>query len=236
MSNETRALANFAADVADHELTIKHDAGLYRHLLIKAPGAREFWHEIITSPGQLTVRGDMGAYVFARLDDMFDFFVDDSRAGNWINPGYWAEKLEAAAPDSPARVYSTAVAERVIREHATELRESWDYLADPLAYWAEIDELVNVAEQGEDRLRQAVEDFEHWGATFSDSHEWDFSDYSYRFIWNLHAIVRAIKSYRAVKRAQAPERADRVTLARNDGMTLAELRLEAAQRVSGGTR
>ena len=42
------------------------------------------------------VGGDIGDFVFRRLNDMFEFFRDDDAGKLRINPGYWAEKCTAA--------------------------------------------------------------------------------------------------------------------------------------------
>ena len=69
---------------ADHKLTILHNDGLYRHIRFKNPKSIFYWFDLITWPGVLVFKGDMGCYVFSRLDDMFEFFT-----GPTINPGYW---------------------------------------------------------------------------------------------------------------------------------------------------
>lgn len=85
------AAQRFPKDVADHELTILRDDGLYRHLRCAQPGTGSYWFEIVTWPGALAIRGDAGdGYLFSRIDDMLEFF---RRPDQRINPQYWAEKL-----------------------------------------------------------------------------------------------------------------------------------------------
>lgn len=91
MSHECTA-ESFLKDVAGHNMTVKMDNGIYRHLLFKA--AKDSWNqwfEIITWPGVLTVHGDMGCWTFSRVSDMFTFFREEKLE---INPDYWAEKLQ----------------------------------------------------------------------------------------------------------------------------------------------
>ncbi len=80
----------FERETIDHELTILHDDGLYRHVRCARPGSGIHRFELITWPGHLTISGDVDtALTFRRADDMFQFF----RGAGDINPGYWAEKI-----------------------------------------------------------------------------------------------------------------------------------------------
>lgn len=83
--------SRFLMDTAFHRLEIIRDDGLYRHLRMQQPGTSNYYYDVITWPGYLTVTGDMGTWTFSRIADMFDFF------GAWeggINTHYWSEKLE----------------------------------------------------------------------------------------------------------------------------------------------
>lgn len=91
-SREAEMAERFARDTANHELTVVHDDGVYRHIKARSTKAGEgwfCWFEVVTWPGALAIRGDCGSFQFARLDDMFEFFRLDGRE---INPSYWAEK------------------------------------------------------------------------------------------------------------------------------------------------
>jgi len=103
---ETREADRFARDVANHKLTVLRDEGLYRHLRFKAPDGSTYWFDLITWPGYLTITGDMGTYVFARTQDMFEFFRSHRSTGFPINPGYWAEKIRAADQNTAPRAHS----------------------------------------------------------------------------------------------------------------------------------
>jgi hypothetical protein len=111
--SETDAGERFRNDTAKHELTILHDDGLYRHLRFRqpAPGMNWYWFDLITWPGCLTIRGDLGdSYTFARLPDMFEFF-----RGKRINPHYWSEKLDRGR--NSAKEYSEALFRQLVIEH-----------------------------------------------------------------------------------------------------------------------
>jgi hypothetical protein len=88
---------SFLKDVTRHELTIIRDDGIHRHLRMKIPGSGSMYFDIVTYPHFLVYSGDMGCYVFSRIDDMFEFFRSGLREEGklLINEGYWSEKLEA---------------------------------------------------------------------------------------------------------------------------------------------
>lgn len=73
-----------------HRLTILRDDGLYRHWRCQAPGTYVYGFDVITWPGHLCVAGDIGAWVFSRIEDMVEFFEGDNGR---VNLSYWSEKL-----------------------------------------------------------------------------------------------------------------------------------------------
>lgn len=82
--------ADFTAETKDHQLTVLHDDGLYRHLRIAAPFTGIWSWELVTWPGHLAITGDIGSgYTFHADEDMVPWFL----ASRTINPRYWAEKL-----------------------------------------------------------------------------------------------------------------------------------------------
>ncbi|HEY6115445.1 MAG TPA: hypothetical protein VI172_05755 [Candidatus Dormibacteraeota bacterium] len=115
MSDYPEIAARFARDTARHEMTVLHDDGLYRHLRFSSNprGYGEYWFDLITWPGCLTVRGDYGdGYTFTRERDMLPFFRADRRWG--INPHYWAQKLDGHR--ASAKSYSEDAFRQVVRE------------------------------------------------------------------------------------------------------------------------
>jgi hypothetical protein len=98
-----------------HELTILHDEGVYRHLRFKSPDQGAYWFDLVTWPGCLTVRGDLGAaYTFAERGDMFAFF-----RGKSIQPNYWSQKLDAK--HGSASGYDQDLCEQIVKEHVVEV-------------------------------------------------------------------------------------------------------------------
>lgn len=77
-SNEKRVAARFPENVRRHRMEVLRDDGLYRHLRFRA--VRDgwvHWFDILTSPGLLTINGDMfvepnGVYADAPDVDLWD--------------------------------------------------------------------------------------------------------------------------------------------------------------------
>lgn len=195
-------LDRFTRDMEGGALTLMHDSGLYRHLTFRPAKGNFCWFDIITSPGQLTIRGDMGDYVFAREPDMLrDFFHRN------VNPEYWAEKVIAQDVHSPVREYSFD------RFKASVLHDFWhareDYTpADARALWEEIRNTGPLDDYADNQHLNGAVDTLHafraesvTGFQF-DTHGYeDFEDYGHHFLWCCHAILWAARAYREHDRA-----------------------------------
>jgi len=88
--------ARFLRDVADHEVKILKDDGVYRHIKFSRQNSMTYCFDLITWPGHLAITGDMGDYIFSRIEDMFDFFGTRDGELN-INIGYWCQKLRSVS-------------------------------------------------------------------------------------------------------------------------------------------
>jgi hypothetical protein len=244
----------FASDTAGHQMIVKRDDGLYRHLrfvhhrlcndTVMRPGHSFYWFDVITWPGTLTVNGDCGTFVFSRITDMFEFFR--SRYG--INPQYWSEKLQAPDPQC-AKKYSQDAFRQHVVDYVTEAirygdaprgigKAVRDEIFGPDAKWST---------EYEEGAREALRDFEYgdtytaachcgdsaegllYGAAldwrsdhrkqrgighfaeltkiesfrFTDTWEWDLTDYDWQFLWCCHAIQWGIAQYDASKAVSA---------------------------------
>jgi hypothetical protein len=181
----------FKRETADHQMTVMHDDGLYRHLRFMNPefgGIYRF--DLITWPGRLTICGDIKeAYTFARLPDMFEFF-----RGHEVNPDYWSEKLDGDR--RRVETYDQDSFERQVKEHVAEAIRSGDA---PRGIGAEIKR--EIFEWGdityEDGARKELENFSHEGWRFEDTWEWNFRDWDWAFLWACNAIVWGIAQYDA---------------------------------------
>lgn len=203
---------SFLKDVSKHEMTIIRDDGVHRHLRMKKPQSGDMYFDIVTYPHFLVYSGDMGCYVFSRIDDMFEFFRAGLRdpAKLQINEGYWAEKLEATDKPDGHKSYSPARFERYVNDRVKELleneldEESCEDLAqtkEDLRQQIE-DNILAYAHDNEYAARTALAEFEWITDTnlgkrrpFQDSWEANFYEYTFRFVWCLYAIVWTIREY-----------------------------------------
>jgi hypothetical protein len=200
-----RALALFNNDVAGHQMTVKHDDGLYRHILFM-PKNGFGWFSIITTPGQLTLWGDHGCWVFARTDDMFDFFRGNN---GYVNAGYWAEKLVAGRGE--------------VKQFSYELwkswvvRDFWDRRTEysPIAakmIWTELvdtlfDRYYDDPQTADDAYRTLDGiDFKgrhpelfRWNYPEAYEHIEDWKEWNFHLLWSMHAILWGIRQYDASK-------------------------------------
>lgn len=185
----------FKDDTVNHEMSILHEDGLYRHLRFQSPGTTFYYYDIVTWPGYLAIVGDAGDYVFSRIRDMFKFFESD-RGG--INPHYWAQKLQAprGARDG-ARSYSHETFAACLYEWCRqEAEDNWDdYLVyESLLRGAVERELLYEYTFSEHEAYELVRD--HDVLCDYDWSEWDFRDFDHQFLWCCWAIVHGISMYR----------------------------------------
>jgi hypothetical protein len=130
---EQRVREAFVQDVSGHRLIVRHDQGLYRHLVFQQrQHSWNNWFELITAPGSLTVTGDRGSHTFRRLTDMFQFFRSNPDRPHRINISYWAEKT--ADHGESVKVYSEELLHQLVDEHLQEAIRHRD------AIQAELDE------------------------------------------------------------------------------------------------
>jgi hypothetical protein len=210
----------FLANVQHHQMTVLRDDGLYRHLRFGRPGSLAMHFDLMTYPGGMLYRGDMGAFVFERLDDMFEFFRTD---GGRINPGYWSSKLAAVDQDGVTQFDGEQFDREIKREvltwcrdnaHRTtkdERRDLWD---------AVLDDVIGVSPSGDEGAKKnAAGEFSHYIRShnirrsipihFSFDSPWEMGSDSYtpRFLWCCHALVWGIAKYdemKAQEKASAP--------------------------------
>lgn len=175
MNHQQSVAARFKSDTANHVMTIKHDSGVYRHIVYAEPETRCHMFELVTWPGHLSISGDMGTYVFLRLHDMFTFFNQAN-----INPQYWMEKCEAVYRHTPLMEYKQTLAD----EYLKELRESDDEDEREL-----YENLKDANTEDEDSFREDLR--EH----MDDSWELRFDEFTHRFLWCLNAIRWGVEVY-----------------------------------------
>lgn len=208
--------ARFKRDTADHEMTVLHDDGLYRHVRFQRRVQRQdgsssltsiYWFELITVPGSLIFRGDGDSFVFARLTDMFEFFRDSGYQGR-PNVQYWAEKLTAGGP---VMKYDRELLAAQVKEDAANYHEGAAVL-DRLMVAVQ-DEILDELIGDESIDHKRVSDFsfyenpdDRWKVPhkdpdfqFYDTYEWKCRDYDWWYLWACHGILWGISQYDALK-------------------------------------
>ena len=205
----------FLADVTKHEMKVLRSEGLYRHIRFKQPGNSCYWFDLVTIPGKLIYTGDMGTFVFSRLDDMFVFFRSDREYAHskgrqlGINPGYWAEKLLAVDGNRKGSFeeFDPEAFTRVINEY----RIGWMRNAhsngslskdERRTLWEDVDDeiLSRVDECGEDVMRLAYEFSWRNGERntqrqFNDLFDHRFTRHTRTFLWCCYAIAWGIQTF-----------------------------------------
>lgn len=189
----------FKNDVANHKMTVLLDQGVHRHLRFARENSSIYSFSIVTFPGYLVVTGDMGAWTFTRLYDMFEFFGTGE-----INPSYWAEKCEAADKHSGITKFDPDKFIQHATENLNDFRECHDITNE------EFDELKEEL----DSVFSALRDDElgthaydlltgiryNGREVFTDAWEWcDTKEFTGRYLWICHAIVYAIRKYKGSK-------------------------------------
>lgn len=187
----------FSRDVETHQMSVLHDDGLYRHLRFSKPNTGIGWFSIITTPGQLTIFGDMGTYVFSRLTDMFEFFTGNG----YVNAGYWGEKLQAVDTHGGYREHSEDTYRSWVIQHFWDRREQYEPEV-AAEIWADIrDSLFD--DYGDRTTKVAcmetLDRFRSHDFRYRDTWDNDWTEYSYHYLWCCHAILWAIQQYNASK-------------------------------------
>lgn len=185
------ARADFEKRAPDYAMTVELDQGVHRHLKFRIDGSMVFGFDVVTWPGHLAISGDMGDYVFRRLHDMFEFFRGEPGK---VNASYWAEKIQATAKHGGHEEYSPDRFREEIMDWLTDQDESPD--VDPDLLEAVESEVLTHADDCELIAIRAAMDFTHDGKhVFQDFYEVSCREYTYHYLWCLHAIVWAISQY-----------------------------------------
>lgn len=184
----------FLKNVKTHEMTVIRDDGLHRHLRFKKPDTMTYYFDTLTWPGHLCYTGDMGTFVFNRIEDMFEFFRSDDEKLR-INTEYWGEKLLSESRFGGYQEFSTDKFEAAVKSDF----EEWEFESEvqKAAIWEEVErEVLDFIHDGESRAYDAVNLFKSEdGHIFYDFWEHSFKEYTFHYIWCLYAIVWGIGKY-----------------------------------------
>lgn len=211
--------STFLRNVAQHQMTIVHEAGELRHIRFARPGTSNMSFNLTTVPGYLMFTGDMGAWTFTRLRDMFEFFRTALRGDDrlYINLGYWSEKLTACdcngrGPSDGATEFDRKKFAAIVREQGKDLlREAKadghdkEVRADMLEELREL--LSDIDTDDEREAYELANDWKYRAGssvyTFSDLWDHDFKSYRRSFVWACYAIAWGIQQYDAATASQA---------------------------------
>jgi hypothetical protein len=194
MNEEKPAYEWFAADVTEHQMTVALDRDGYLHLKFRKPLTGMYWFDIIAWPGTLTIRGDMGTFVFARETDMLSFF-----RGQRVNPMYWAEKEQSGAPTKryepdDAKAYVLAV---VNDPHGGLDKDERNRVLAQLHSEVFDDDAWQYGDGARTLLRDFAVAFElnPQPYEFHDTWEWDLTSWTPQYLWCCEALAWGIKQY-----------------------------------------
>lgn len=193
--------ARFAADTANHRMTVLHEDDLYRHLRFAAPEpGRVGPFELITWPYNLVVKsGWTFHFDIDATPDMFVLFRNTAFTGE-INPSYWQEKVRAGRDEIEG--FDPDLFEQRVKQHVVEAIRNGDA---PRGIGAEV--TSQIFEYGdishEAGAREGLEDFRFQDWTFGETWEWLFSDYKPGFLHSCHAIRHGIAQYDAARKQVA---------------------------------
>jgi len=208
--------SEFLRDIAKHTMQIQREDGVYRHIRFSVPGSSVYRFDLLTWPGHLCYTGDMGTYVFQRIEDMFEFFRADQCNDDrlYTNHGYWSEKLVAVDGNKrkgAATEFSEEKFRRVINEYRVEwMRDRSLTKEQRRKLWESVDDevLCLIDDGGGDSAQRAAYGFcwrpchysgrgPEW--SFADLWDHNFEDYTHSFRWCCFALAWGIKTYDKAK-------------------------------------
>ncbi len=192
--------ARFLKEVANHKMTVRHNSGIYRNLVFSDGDNYLYRFEITTWPNYLAITGDVGTFVFARMNDMFSFF-----RGQQINPDYWAEKLTAASTYKGYQSFDFELLKEAVTnefngwsfDNEEDRQKSWESIVD------EWDGLFAKIYDGDKSY--AINEVLSWkcsvsGKRFNRFLEQKFEGYTHQFLWCCYAIQWAIEVFETASR------------------------------------
>lgn len=193
---------NFLKDTEDFHIRSIEEVGIVRNIRFGSMDGGSAHHfNLTTWPGYLAISGDMGCFVFRRVEDMFDFFRSDEELK--INPDYWHEKITSTGGRRSAKSFYKDKLLSSCREIFESYSESFELSEDQKSeLWEEMQSVFSDCRSQRD-VTHAAMGFDMHGFQFDYESIPDGMDYSYHFIWCLFAIVWGIQQYDAHKKKEA---------------------------------
>lgn len=170
-------------DLAEHQITVLHADGLYRHWRCQKLNEWNLWFDIVTWPGSLCIEGDMGTYIFSRTKDMVSFM-----RSSCMSYDYAAEKCKAH--DGRLREFREERFEMLL----TEAEACDDDTLTRQEQYEFVQKRKEKTQEIRNRYRERSEDPSEARWAMYESGLWDGSDmpscedFTYHFLWCLHAI------------------------------------------------
>lgn len=182
----------FVRDTENHAMTVIRADGVNRHLRFGQPGCSAYWFDIITWPGVLCINGDMGTYVFARIEDMFEFFkVESERCP--INPWYWGEKILARDKHADIVEFDEDEFAKILKQIIADSDYDEESALDALE--SDVLSQVTYATTRDDAFALATAfEFED-DRPFDDIWEYRCERFTFHYLWNCFAITYAIRKF-----------------------------------------
>ncbi|MDX2550190.1 hypothetical protein [Streptomyces stelliscabiei] len=201
MSECLTTAERFAHDTANHQMVVRHEDGLYRHLRFANPAADGHTpFELITWPYNLVVKaGWVFHFDIDATPDMLDLFRKTAFPGE-INPGYWSEKVRAGRDEIDG--FSDELFEQQVKAHVVDaIREGDAPRGIGAAVTSEIFAWGDISHEA--GARQALEDFRFQDWTFGETWEWNFRDYTPGFLHCCRAVRRGVELWDTARKAVA---------------------------------
>ncbi|MBL8505777.1 MAG: hypothetical protein JNJ51_05395 [Methylobacillus glycogenes] len=202
LTTRQQAYEQFLKDVATHEMTVLRNDGVNRHIRFRRPNTNTCYFDLITWSGHLCYTGDMGTFVFQRLEDMFEFFRTDRKYADkasctlGINPGYWAEKLIAIS----TFVGHKEKSEDKFRAAIERQLDSWGANAE-LREEVQDEVYSELENYGVDAAMIAAHKFRYEATSKMDRYfefemcEFSCDDYTFHMYWCFYALAWGILKF-----------------------------------------
>lgn len=195
MSDYKGIAGSFLCYVKDHEMIIIKNDGIDRHIRFGKPGSITYQFDLITWKLHLCITGDIGTYVFSRIEDMFNFFDHERNTTNnlVINPGYWSEKiLSESVFGGGIKTFSVDKFHGKVEEYFDIVTEYLE-VDDKKELWKEVKDQINGDDEWE--CVEQMRNFSHDKINFHDFWDYSCEEYTHNYILCCYAIVWGIKKY-----------------------------------------
>jgi len=169
--------AAFEADVKDHTMSVELDQGIHRSLLFSNRGSSIYHFRLTTWQKHLAITGDMGDFVFCRLEDMFEFF-----RGKSIQDTYWAEKCVAGVYEEFNADHWTELLENLLEQETITTETHDELLFSPHETFAD-----------------ACSSLEEYDVSDAGEYAQNMYSHTHHFLWCLRAITWGIAQYDKAK-------------------------------------